>query len=191
MAASNPSLLDKVVKRLSEPPSFSSGGEVRSMLMQLASAYSAGVQEFGEESTQPTGFNPFAAALFEAVLESAFLVANADGHFDDEEHAAFVRVVIEASGRNVSPAQIDALLADLSEALEEDGLGKRIDMVAKTIQRKEHALEVLRIAALLAYVSEGVSEVERRALSELAGAFGLESGVVGRVLSEVERAVDG
>ncbi len=190
MAASDPSLLNKVVERLSKPPSFSSGGEVRSMLMQLASAYSTGVQGLGDDSTQPTGFNPYAAALFEAVLESAFLVANADGHFDQDEREAFVRVVIEASGRAVSEAQIAALLADLSEALQEDGLGKRIEMVAKTIKRPEHAHEVLRIAALLAHVSEGVSDVEREALERMAACFSLEISVVDEVVSEVREAVE-
>ncbi len=189
--SSDDSLLTRVAKHLSEPPP---NGEPKvdatSMLLQLATAYSSsGSTTVDSEVTQPTGFNPHAAVLFEAVLESAFLVANADGVFDAEERAAFVRVVHEACHGAVSSAQIEALLSDLSDLLDEDGIDKRIDMVGKSITRPEHGEEVIRIAGLLAHVSAGVSEVERDVLVKMCSRFGLQADTLDKVMVEVESAV--
>ena len=41
-------------------------------------------------------------------------------------------------------------------------------MVARTITRPDHQQEVLRIAALMAHISGGVSEPERNVLEQLA-----------------------
>ncbi len=188
---SEDSLLTRVAKHLSEPPPKGDEGvDAQSMLLQLASAYSSGsATTVDSEVTQPTGFNPHAAVLFEAVLESAFLVANADGIFDDKERQAFVQVVHEACRGVVSNAQIEALLSDLSDLLEEDGIDKRIDMVGKSITRPEHGEEVIRVAGLLAHVSAGVSEVERDALQKMCSRFGLSPETLDKVLGEVESAV--
>ena len=67
------------------------------------------------------GFDPLAVALFEAIVEGAYVVANADGVFDDEERRMFERVVIAACGETVAPQQIAALVADFGDQLEEDG----------------------------------------------------------------------
>ena len=51
-----------------------------SILALCAAAYGARPQE---EATVPTGFDPHAVALFESIVEGAYLVARADGVFDD------------------------------------------------------------------------------------------------------------
>ncbi|MEN9579034.1 MAG: hypothetical protein RJA70_2043 [Pseudomonadota bacterium] len=181
-------LLNKVAARIAEPPGYAADGLTGSLLTVAAAAYSSGARSV-EDVTQPTGFDPQAAALFEAVLESAFLVANSDGHFDAIERGAFRHVILTACQGRVSELQIDALLADLSDQLEEDGLSKRIEMVAKTIQREDHAKEVLRIAALLARVSSGVSAEERQVLERLSDQFGLDRSTVPEALAEVEQAL--
>lgn len=184
-------LLHKVAERLAEPPSYSEDPDSGSILTVAASAYSSGARVLppGEEVTQPTGFDPQAAALFEAVVESAFLVANADGDFDARERSAFQQVVVEACQGKVSQAQIEALLADLSDLLKEDGVNKRIDMVCRTIQREDHAREVLRISGLLAHVSAGVSDVEREVLQKLSDQFGLDRVALGNALDDVQQAL--
>lgn len=179
------SLLDKVAGKLREPRE---AGSVRGSILALAGAQ-YGSHQRDEDLTQPTGFDPQAAALFEAVVESAYLVANADGEFDSTEREAFEHVVLSACGGSVSPSQLRALLADLEDLLAEDGPEKRARMVARTISKPEQAREVLRVAALLAHVSEGVSDVERRTLDCLALEFKLPEGAVDAALSEVERAL--
>src|SRR5262249_41401688 len=139
--------------------------------------------------TVPTGFDPAAAALFEATVEAAFLVANSDGIFDDDERAAFQSVVFHACNETVNAGQLEALIADLCEQLSLDGIEKRARMVGRTITGHDHQLEVLRIAALMAHISGGVSAPERAVLDHLAHGFDLTGDVVERALSEAEEAL--
>ena len=141
------------------------------------------------DATVPTGFDPLAVALFEAIVEGAYVVANADGVFDDEERRAFERVVIAACGETVAPSQIAALVGDLGDQLQEDGADRRIEMIARTVTKKEHAREVLRIAALLAYVERRRERVEREVLGKLARQFGIDAGDVDTALAEAKDAV--
>ena len=187
MNAVDDSLLRKVAEKLSEPPSYADDGVVGSILTVSAASYAA--KPTDDEITQPTGFDPMAAALFEAVVESAYLVANADGEFDDAERKAFKHVVVAACGDQVEERQIDALVADLSDQLSEDGIDKRVEMVARTIGDSEHAREVLRIAGLIAFVSGGVSSEERDIIQKLADQFGLDSSAVDSAIAEVEKSV--
>ena len=183
-------LLEKVAKRLREPPSYVpavAGG--RSILVYTASAYRSGLRGTADEMTQPTGFDPHAAALFESVIESAFLVASVDHHFDPAERNVFKQVIASACKGHVSQQEIDALVSDLAVLLLEDGTDKRVAMVAKNIQKPEQAREVLRVAGLIAAVSGGVSEEESQMLSVLAQAFGMPSDSVELALEEVRRAL--
>jgi len=182
MTATDPSLIGKVARQLSRPPAYSERGVKDSIMVAAAASYG---RTSPDDLTQPTGFDPEAARLFEAIVESAYLVATADGEFDDTERKAFEHVVLSACDGRVAERQITALLADLHDQLAEDGVDKRIVMVASSIGRADHAQEVLRVASLLAYVSGGVSDVERSVLERLASALGLAATATSSALSEV------
>jgi tellurite resistance protein len=188
MSAADQTLLVKVIKKLGDAPSYAEKGVTGSILKLAASSY--GFVPSEDEVTVPTGFDPQAAALFEALIESAYLVANADGDFDTAERAAFEHVVLSACGGAVAERQVHALLEDLRDQLAEDGIEKRVKMVARTITKAEHAREVVRIAVLLAHVSGGVSAEERQLIELLAKEFGLERTMVDGALAEVERALN-
>jgi tellurite resistance protein len=157
-----------------------------SILSIAAASYGA---RPSEDATVPTGFDPLAVALFEAIVEGAYLVATADGVFDDEERRLFERVVLAACGGSVPPPQISALVSDLGDQLTEDGLDRRIDALGRTATKREHALEVLRIAALLAQASNAVSPVERDVLVKIATRCGLDGSAVDRALTDVADAL--
>lgn len=158
-----------------------------SILTLAAASYGA---RPSDEATVPTGFDPQACALFEAIVEGAYLVAAADGVVDDEERKTFEKVVATACGGAVAPKAISGLVADLADQLQEDGLDKRLAAVGQSAQRPEQAREVLRIAALLARVSDDVSEVERGVLKKLAQACGMGAGDVDDAMGEVSKALD-
>lgn len=182
------SLLGKLARKLGEPPTYAAHSGVEVSILSLASsAYSSRPE--GEEVTQPTGFDPHIAALFEAVIESAFIVANADHEFDDTERQAFKHVVVTGCGNRVSEPQVVALLADFEELLREDGIDKRVKMVARTVTKPEYAREVLRVAALMAHVSAGVSDVEKDVLDKLRQEFGLQPDALDTALKEVATAL--
>jgi hypothetical protein len=141
------------------------------------------------DATVPTGFDPIAVALFEAIVEGAYLVANADGVFDDRERHTFERVVVGACGGTVPPGHIGALLGELALRLSEDGLDARLKSVARAVTKKEHAQEVLRIAALLAQSSDDVSPVERDVLAKLAEYCGFAPADVDAAIADVRSAL--
>jgi len=188
MSAADQTLLRKVITKLGEAPAYPDRAGPGSILKLAAASY--GFAPGADEVTMPTGFDPHAAALFEALVESAYLVANADGEFDEGERAAFEHVVLSACAGSVAQRQVHALVDDLNDQLAEDGLEKRIKMVGRTITKPEHAREVLRIAGLLAYASGGVTGDERDVIERLAGEFGLERTVVDTTLAEVAHALE-
>lgn len=159
-----------------------------SILSLAAASYGA---RPSEDATVPTGFDPAAVALFEAIVEGAYLVATADGVFDEAERRTFERVVAAACYGTVAPGQINALVGDLADQAAEDGADKRIAAVARTASKPEHAREILRIAALLAQSSHDVSPVEREVLGKLADRCGLEPGAVDAALGDVAKALQG
>ena len=187
MSVPDESLLGKVATQLARRPSYAVGGSNGSILITAATSF--GWKSDDDEVTQPTGFDPEAARLFESVVEAAYLVANADGDFDEAEQSAFRHVVVTACSGLVVERQVSALLADLGDQLAEDGIDKRVQMVSKSIVREDQAREVLRIAALLAHVSGGVSQVERDVLHKLARELKLDSTAVEAAEKEAGNAI--
>lgn len=172
-------LLARIAK-FGSGPSLQGSPEGATSILSLAAA-SYGLRPSGD-ATVPTGFDPIAMALFEAIVEGAYLVATADAVFDASERRTFERVVVAACGTGVAPDQIAALVSDLDDQLTADGLDRRIEVVAKGISKKEHAHELLRIAALLAQASDDVSPLERDVLLRIARACGVD-------LTEVDAAL--
>lgn len=158
----------------------------RSILTLAAASYGSRPTD---ESTVPTGFDPHAAALFESIVEGAYIVATADGVFDDDERRAFERIVTAACGGAVAQRHIADLISDLSDQLAEDGLDTRLQRLGESIARREHAQEVIRIAALIAQSSEDVSEIERSVLEKLATSCKLEAAEVDAALADVKKAL--
>jgi tellurite resistance protein len=179
-------LLARLARSSSAPAQGVDSGSGASILSLAATSYSV---RPSEDATVPTGFDPQAVALFEAIVEGAYLVATADGVFDEEEHRIFERVVVAACGGTVVQRQIAALLADLADQLKEDGLDRRIEALAATVTKKDHALEVLRVASLLAQTSEDVSSVERDVLRKIAVRCGLGADAVDQALADVKAAL--
>jgi tellurite resistance protein len=181
-------LLAKLAQARSEPGLPAAPGKPgeRSILTLAAASYGA---KPDADSTIPTGFDPHAAALFESIVEGAYLVATADGVFDEEERRTFERVVTAACGGTVPQGHIEGLVADLSDQLAEDGVDARLARLAEPLTRVEHAREVLRIAALLARCSDDVSATEREMLEKLAAACKLDPSEVDRALEDVDVAL--
>jgi uncharacterized membrane protein YebE (DUF533 family) len=178
-------LLAKVA-RTAYSPSADHGSSDRSILTLAAASYGS---RPSDESTIPTGFDPFAAVLFEAIVEAAYIVATADGVFDDEERRTFERIVTAACGGAVPQSHVVALVSDLADQLGEDGVDLRITRLSAGVQREEQALEVLRIAALIAQVSDDVSDVERSVLGKIATACRLDEGAVDKALDDVKASL--
>lgn len=178
-----------LLARVARSPGAVKGTSGSASILTLAAAsYGAKVSD---DSTVPTGFDPNAARLFEALVEGAYLVASADGVVDESERETFERVVVAASGGVVTEAQVVALVGDLADELAEDGLDKRVQAIGERASTRPQAEEVLRIAALLAQVSDDVSDVERNVLVKLAAACRLGPADVDAAMADVKKALAG
>jgi tellurite resistance protein len=173
--------------RSAAPPRASIDPPTPLSILSLAAA-SYGARP-SEDATVPTGFDPLAVALFESIVEGAFLVANAEGAFDRDERQVFEHIVVAAGGGTLAPQQVAALVDDLAGRLREDGMERRIEILATAVSKREHAREVLRIAALFANASDKVSPVEREVLAKIASRCGLEMSEVNLALADITIAL--
>ncbi len=178
--------LERVAAALAASPTDDEGGPP-SLLAVTSEHYGIQPGYADRPGTEPT--DPNATALFEAVVEGAFLVASADGVFDEVEQRAFREVVVGACAGRVAERQLAALLADLGAALSEDGLERRIATVARCVRGPAEAREVMRVAALIAAVSGGVSVEERAVLERLAAVLGLGATEVDLAVAEAQRTI--
>lgn len=159
------------------------------MLLSTAARYSLPPDEL--PSSPSHGYESDPAALFEAIIESAFLVANADGDFDQAERQLFAWVVLEASERRVSARQVEAIVSDLTIQLSEDGLARRLERLRAVVCEPSARREVLQVAALLAMASAGVSASEREVLASLASIWDLPASAVDEALKEATGVFSG
>jgi tellurite resistance protein len=178
MAVPDQATLDRVARAIARPGAGAPSDAVTTILAQAA-AYSAspGVSA----ATAPNDF--------EATVEAAFLVANADGLFDDEERRAFQHVVLQACNHVVQDELIQSLLSELSKRLATDGIETRVGAVARVLTRRDQQLEVLRTAALMAEISGGVATSERDVLESLARNCALDSSAVDQAVAEAKAAL--
>ena len=190
MTTEENAMMGRVIEALGGSAAEQEQGEGAGTILSIsASLY--GSSPVDDDVTRPTGFDPHAAALFESIVEAAFLVANADGDFDATERAVFEEIVLRSCDGSVKREQVAALVADLEEMLAEDGLEKRARMVAMTVTRPDQAVEVLRVSALIAFASEGVSEVERDVLQALASHFSLSPAAVDEAVEQARTVIEG
>lgn len=188
MAQDVETLLGRVAVGIGKGDPTPSGRSGKSILTQAAASFAR--RPSGAESTIPTGFDPQAASLFEAVVEAAFLVANSDGEFDETERQTFETVVHEACQNTVQRGEVRALVSDLLDQLTEDGVDQRIRMVSGSISNGDHKHEVMRIAALMAHISGGVLDSEREVLNKLATGFGLSQDAVTSALDAAQSVLN-
>ncbi len=188
MAARDDTFLERVAERLGRPPSYAEPTREESILTVAANHY--GSDAYGDDA-EKMGFDPKAAALFEALVESAFLVAHVDGEFDAAEREVFRHVVLAACGGRVAERQLEGLMADLEDLLDEDGYDQRVSRVARAVSDSDQAREVLRVSALLAQASGGVNAAEQALLEKIARALRLGPETLNEALREAERCFTG
>ncbi len=161
------------VNRIERLANFSLGHEVglgrhRSVMALAGVAYAS---QPSVDCTTPTGFDPSAVSLFEAIVEAAFLVATADGIFDNDEREVFSRVLAAAAENAVPRSDINGLIEELGEVLATEGLEGRIAHIAGKVHRPEQKTALLRVALLIALANDVVSETEESVIRRLCTAM--------------------
>ncbi|MFO7181369.1 MAG: hypothetical protein DIU78_021885 [Pseudomonadota bacterium] len=190
MPVPDSTLIAKVARKLSQAPD-SLRGQRASILVAAAGAYclSGDLDEHFDELTRPTGYDPGAARLFEALIESALVVIRGERELDPAERAALQNALLLGCSGCLSEQRVNELLRDLEEQLAADGVDHRIQALGEVVRGPEQAREMLRVSALLAEALGGVRHDERALLARLAERLGVCPRTVDEILVETRRAL--
>jgi uncharacterized tellurite resistance protein B-like protein len=120
-----------------------------------------------------------------AMIETAFLMAAADGDLSALETDQLVATIGYVAKDRYDGAQIRTMLEQLLGALQTDGWDNRIAAVAKSLQDGTARRNAYRLAAGVAFVDGQVQEGEARLFALLAQAFEIPEKEASWILTEV------
>lgn len=125
------------------------------------------------------------ALLSGAMIETAFLMAAADGELSDLEMAHLATTVEALTGDQVGSVPLEVMLAQLLESLQSDGWSARIEAVARSMPNPLDRRNAYRLAAGVSFVDGVVQQAEVQLFGLLAEAFGIPTDEASHLLEEV------
>lgn len=113
--------------------------------------------------------------VIEALVETMFLAAYADGEFSDVERADFARSVESLTDRRVSEPAAAALLARIEALVQTEGREARLTAVKAALPAVA-ARKVALSLAIRVMAADGILRTaEREAIHEMAEALGIDA----------------
>jgi uncharacterized tellurite resistance protein B-like protein len=120
-----------------------------------------------------------------AMIETAFLMAAADGDLSDAEHEQLCATIAHITSGGATAEQIEGMVDQLVESLHADGWDTRIGSVAKSLADPIARRNAYRLAAGVSFVDGEVQEAEARLFGLLAEAFQIPTEEASQILVEV------
>lgn len=127
----------------------------------------------------------------DALIETAVLMAAADGEIAEPELQHLVTTVWYTTSTQADEAHVRAMVAELMRRLHEDGWEARIASVAFRLRDPELRRNAYRLAAGVSFVDGEVQPDEERLFALLARAFEIPTDEASRLLTEVRDALFG
>jgi putative long chain acyl-CoA synthase len=118
----------------------------------------------------------------EALVETMFLVAFADGHIGEAERAHFEHSVADLSGGRVHSEQFEHVVAQVRDRLEREGRDACIQAIEQRLATPELRQVALILAGDMAAADGTLHDAEREIIVSLAKAFGMSDDVTREVL---------
>jgi tellurite resistance protein len=123
--------------------------------------------------------------VFRAAVEAGYLVASADGSFDDAERQTLIKAIEVLSVGAVIEWEVETLLEECEKRAEKEGATKRARTVGEELKKLGSAEAGILIAAAVARATKKVDKKE----AEILKAVGAGAGIKGeQVLEIVKRA---
>ena len=122
-----------------------------------------------------------------AIVDLAVLVAVADGHIDDAERAALTESIEAITGGRLATSVARQLVEESCAQIRAIGSGACARLVGEVLLAHEAAVPGIRLGLAVAWASEGVSEVERERIDQMAKAAGLDTEQVSALDAEMRR----
>jgi uncharacterized tellurite resistance protein B-like protein len=120
-----------------------------------------------------------------AMIETAFLMAAADGNLSDIEREQLVATMEYITDKKVSREKLDETVGQLLEALATDGWEARINAVASSLSDTLARRNAYRLAAGISFIDGEVQAEEAQLFTLLAKAFEIAEAEAEGILVEV------
>ncbi len=111
-----------------------------------------------------------------ALVESTYIIAQADGSVSDEERGEIVEGLVELTDGNVGADEVVDMLERVAGAVEEEGAKARFAEIAEIISDPELRDAVYLVACAVAWKGGGIGEKQGLAVRALKDAFGYSEG---------------
>jgi tellurite resistance protein len=119
--------------------------------------------------------------VFRAAVEAGYLVATADGTFDETERETLVKAIEILSVGAVIEWEVDTLLDECEVHSRKDGPAKRAQVVGAELKKLGSAEPGLLLAAAVARATKKVDKKEAETLK----AVGVAAGLTGEQVSAI------
>lgn len=163
---------------MSDPPSL----RAKKIVHRLAEERQIGdVVVVPAPSTLRGADNSFVAGL----LETAFLVATADGEIRADEVAALTEIVSAAIGDALSHEDLEVAMQTFGVSMEREGRQSRIDAVAHALTSERERTQALAFAIGIALADHELAPSELFVLHSLGKAFGIGTKEVNALLATI------
>lgn len=136
----------------------------------------------------PAGLSPSAEHI-DVLLELAFLTTAADGRLDDDELTAFKAIASRLHGKQLSNADVDALLSKFGGTVDHDEIAERVQKIAPTLPTDLREL-AFKLAVALSVADLDASSDESDLQVLLAETMGFDDARVDELTAEVYAGLD-
>jgi len=116
---------------------------------------------------------PHQNEVFRAAVEAGYLVAIADGNFDDSERETLVKAVEILSVGAVIEWEVETLLDECEARSEKEGAAKRAEAVGGELKKLGSAEAGLLLATAVARATKKIDKKEAEVIKALGAAAGL------------------
>jgi len=126
-------------------------------------------------SISPPSVQEFDEPKLEAIIETMFLAAFADGEISDEERQHFGQSVQSLTDRRISGKTFDALMTRMKADLDKEGRQARLGAIKERLETVPGARKAALALAIQVVVADGIIRTsERELLFELAEALDID-----------------
>jgi tellurite resistance protein len=123
--------------------------------------------------------------VFRAAVEAGYLVATADGNFDDAERATLVKAIDILSVGAIIEWEVETLLDECEARARKDGAPKRARAIGAELKKLGSAEAGLLLAAAVALTTKKIDKAEADVLKTVGAGAGIRGE---QVLEIVKKA---
>jgi uncharacterized tellurite resistance protein B-like protein len=125
--------------------------------------------------TRDSEISSFDEPKLEALIETMFHAATADGDFSEPERLEFIKNVTSLTDKRLDDKTLDALVKVISAQTGSQGREERLRTVSETLGSDRLRLIALELSIRIVAADGIVRTTERELLFEVATAFGIDN----------------